>query len=148
LSKCEFVDLSTGIVCNSTNQITKIVFNSTLTKIPLVFFACRFHGDIRFEALSMSEKLLHEQKNSNAIDWENFKETLKNIRWKNCRRCNREIGNTATYCIEYFWMREKENKIGLRRSFILDNECAMSELRIFGIGNDIKKDQTLDSTIK
>jgi len=148
MPKCEFVDLSTGIVCGSTNQITKIVFNSTLTKIPLVFYACRNHGDIRFNALSMSEKLLHEQKNNNAIDWENFKETLKNIRWKDCRRCNREIGDTATYCIEYFWMREKENKIGLRRSFILDNECAKSELRIFGVGNEIKKDQTLDSIIK
>jgi len=148
MSKCEFVDLSTGIVCNSTNQITKIVFNSTLTKIPLVFFACRLHGDMRFNALSMSERLLHEQKNNNAIDWENFKETLKNIRWKSCRRCNREIGDTATYCVEYFWIREKENKIGLRRSFILDNECAKSELRLFGIGNEIKKDQTLDSTIK
>lgn len=148
MPKCEFVDLSTGIVCGSINQITKIVFNSTLTKNPLVFYACRKHGDVRFEALSMSETLLHEQKNNNAIDWENFKETLKNIRWKNCRRCNREIGDTATYCVEYFWMREKENKIGLRRSFILDSECAKSELRIFGIGNEVKKDQTLDSIIK
>jgi len=148
MPKCEFVNLSTNIVCGSTNQITKIVFNSNLTKIPLVFFACRIHGDLRFNVLSFSEKLLQDQKKSNAIDWENFKETMKNIRWKNCRKCNREIGATATYCIEYFWIREKENKIGLRRSFILDSECAKSELRLYGIGNEIKKDQTLDSIIK
>lgn len=146
--KCEFVELSTNIVCGSSNQITKIVFNSTLAKNPLVFYACRFHGDLRFNVLSFSEILLNEQKNNNSIDWENYKETIKNIRWKNCRKCNKEIGDVATYCIEYFWMRVKENKIGLRRSFILDNDCAKSELRLYGVGNEIRKDQSLDSIIK
>lgn len=143
---CEFVDPSSNILCGSPNQITKIVFNSVSIKIPMVFYACKRHGDMRFNALSLSEIELTKLRDRDSVNWSEFKDEIQKIRWKFCRRCNSSIGDQVTYCVEYFWIQKE--KLGLRRSFILHNQCAMSELKLYGVGKKIKLNQTLDGVIK
>jgi len=146
MPRCEFVDPSSNILCGSTTQITKIVFNSVTMKIPKVFYACKKHGDMRFNALSLSEIELNKMKDRDKISWSQFKDEIQKIRWKMCRKCNSSIGDQITFCVEYFWI--QKDKLGLRRSFILHNECVMSELRLYGVGKKVKLNQTLDGVIK
>ncbi len=144
--KCEFVDPSTDILCNYPNNLTKIVFEESTGKTNIVIFACKKHGDMGFNVLSMSEDEVHKNLDRGTIEWGNFKEELKEIRWNKCRKCNERLGDKANYCVTYYAL--KGNQIRLRRSFILDFNCAVSELRLYGIGKEVPVNQTLDGSLK
>ncbi len=144
--KCEFVDPSTDILCNYPNNLTKIVFEESTGKTDIVIFACKKHGDIRFNSLSMAEDDVRKQLDRGLIDYTKFKEELREIRWNRCRKCNERLGDKANYCVTYYAL--KVNQIRLRRSFLLDFACAKSELKLYGIGKEVPVNQTLDVSLK
>lgn len=144
--KCEFVDPSSDILCNHPHNLTKIVFEESTNKKNIVIFACKKHGDMRFNSLSMAEDDIRKQLDRGLIEYTKFKEELREIRWNRCRKCNQRLGDKANYCVTYFAL--KNNQIRLRRAFLLDFNCATSELKLYGIGKEVPTDQTLDVSLK
>lgn len=133
-------------MCNYPHNLTKIVFEEATSKTNIVIIACKKHGDMRFKALSMSEDEVQKSLDRGLIKWGDFKEELKEIRWSRCRKCNERLGDKSNYCVTYYAL--KNNQIRLRRAFILDVECAISELRLYGIGKEVPTNQTLDVSLK
>jgi hypothetical protein len=145
MGKCQFVDPSYNVVCGSSDQTTKIVFESPSGKTNIVIFCCKRHGDMRFNALSRSEDEIKKEVDRNHISWSEQKEQMREIRWNNCRRCNIALGKKPNYCVTYYAI--KDDQIRMRRSFLLDYQCARSELTLYGIGKEVPKNQTLDKLI-
>ena len=141
--KCSFVDPEYNHPCNK-KASQKIVIQWPNKNQPLVKFACERHGDARFNYLSLSEKKLQKKKDENKIEWQEYKDEIRLIRWKICRRCNGDFEEQDMQCcVEYFWI--TDIRIGLKRSFLLHNDCLSSELRYYEINRQgTARDTTLD----
>lgn len=136
MSKCDFVDPNYNFPCNKKAH-TKIVINIPNKKEPIVKFACERHGDERFNYLSSTENRLLKEKQQNKIQYPEFSEKIKIVRWKECRRCNDMFSDTEIQCcLEYYFM--GDIKISMRRSFLLHDDCLMRELKFY----DIQKEST------
>jgi hypothetical protein len=131
--RCEFVDPNTNFPCGKKFNMTKIIFNSPKKKEPIVKFTCKYDGDDRFRYLSKTEDNLTLEYKKNKIKYDEFKERIKLIRWKKCRRCNGEFESDEIVCniIFYYW--KNGLFIGLRRSFQLHDDCMERELKLFNI---------------
>ncbi|MCV0393700.1 MAG: hypothetical protein K5790_10500 [Nitrosopumilus sp.] len=148
-SRCEFVDPEFNFPCGKVFNLTKIIFNHPKKKEPIVKFACKPDGDRRFRYLSMTEEKLSTQYKQNKIKYEEFKEEMKQIRWKRCRRCNGEFESNEVACnITYYYWKDGMF-MGLRRSFQLHDDCMERELKLFNIQKEDVKSTitTLDSVM-
>jgi hypothetical protein len=131
LHKCTFVDPEYNFPCNKKSH-TKIVINIPNKKEPIVEFACERHGDQRFNYLSLTESKLTKSKDTNKISYVEFSEQMKNVRWKQCRRCNGVFNDSdMVCCLEYYFV--KDIRISMRRSFLLHSDCLASELRFYSV---------------
>ena len=131
MTRCDYIDPSYNFPCGKKAH-TKIVINIPNRKEPIVKFACERHGDERFNWLSSTEIKLIKDKNQNKIEYMEFSEKIKIIRWKQCRRCNGDfVDSDVQCCLEYYSM--GDIKISMRRSFLLHNDCLISELKYYEI---------------
>ena len=146
LHKCDFVNPEYNFQCHKKSD-TKIVVNMPNKKDPIVLFACKEHGDSRFNWLSATEIKITKAKDTNKISYTEYSEAMKQIRWKKCRRCNGEFVDSDMQClIEYLWL--KDNKISLRRSFSVHIDCLTSELRFYEVQEYTgHRETTLDQMI-
>lgn len=140
-SRCEFVDPLSNYPCGKNTTLAKIVINLPNIKDTIVKFVCKIHGDARFNYLSMSEIKLMKQKEQNKISYTEFAEKVKLVRWKKCRRCLGDFEKTdSVCCLEYMYL--QDTRVGLRRSFLLHEDCLESELAFF----TVKKDDIVKNT--
>jgi len=143
MPNCDFVDPKYNVRCTTNRNLTKIVIQIPDVVQPIIKFACQRHGDIRFNELSRTEDKITKDRKDNKIDYTEFSQKLKTIRWNQCRRCWGLFNDNSNVCVlEYFWLRG--TRISLRRSFLLDKECLDSELKFYEIFEDTKKKVTME----
>lgn len=132
-NRCEYVDPLSNFPCGKSTTLGKITIQHPSKKEIITKFVCKAHGDRRFDYLSIEEIKLQKQKVQNKItSWEEWKDSMKATRWKKCRRCHGHFDETDIVCImEYFYW--TETRIGLRRSFLLHEDCCNSELKLFEV---------------
>ena len=146
MHKCDFVDPQYNFPCHKKSE-TKIVINLPNKKDPIVKFACKEHGNQRFNWLSSTEIKITKLKDTNKISYAEFSEGIKQIRWKKCRRCNGEFTDSDVQCLlEYLWLHD--SRVSLRRSFSLHIDCLNSELKFYEIQKYVgHRDTTLDQVL-
>lgn len=92
--------------------------------------------------LSITEIKLKKQLDMNKINYEEYNEEIRKIRWQVCRKCFKPFTNTDTVCeIDYHWL--KEIRVTLRRSFLLHLVCTNQELEFYEPPK-MKTNQTLE----
>lgn len=146
-NRCEYVDPENNFPCGKNITLTKILIQYPYKKEPVIKYACKLHGDGRFRYLSSTEDKISSDYKQNKISYTEFSEKMKLIRWKNCRRCNGGFEKIDKQCcLEYYWL--GDNRISLRRSFLLHDDCLESELKLFNVQKDRNSQNTsLDSVL-
>ena len=143
-NRCDYVDPTTNFPCGKKTTLVRILIQSPKSNEVIVKYVCKIHGDRRFDYLSLQEDKLQKQREQNKIDsWDEFKEEMKQIRWKRCRRCLGSFEDTDIVCMMewYYW---SDTNLGLRRSFRLHEDCCNSEMKLL----EIQKDPgTVNSTL-
>ncbi len=145
MARCEFVEPSYQNKCGATFGITRVEFVNPLLKIPEVFFACKKHGDIRFNSLSMSEIEIQKMKDNDKVGWKEGNEKLGDIRWNICRRCNEQFRKEDVVWNLLYFSIKNDIQVRMRRSFLLHRECAMSEMTLYKIRDEKEKFKKLDT---
>ncbi len=146
LVSCDFISPD-DFRCGDKKNLTKIVTNVPNTIQPIVRHACNKHGDARFKYLSLTEDNITKQKNTGKINYAEFAEKIRPIRWNRCRRCNGTFEETELVCcLEYYWL--KDTRVSMRRSFLLHKDCTESELGFFTIQKKGERNMTLEQSLK
>lgn len=147
-NRCQYVDPTYNFPCGKPTTLAKITFQYPDSNEIITKYICKPHGDRRFEYLSLSEKNLKKQKDTNKITYTIYADKIKSIRWKKCRRCNDDFTDTQKKCNITYWY-WSETSLGLRRSFQLHDDCMDSELKFFNIQSDDSiKVTTLDQHLE